>query len=56
MSKYYNIEGNKLVKQFSECPKCGPGFFMGKHSDRELCGNCGYTKFKGQKTTRGKKN
>ena len=56
MSKYYNIEGEKLVKQFTECPKCGSGYFMGKHKDREVCGNCGHTQFKGESTKRGKKN
>lgn len=25
------------------CPKCGPGFFMGIHKDRIVCGKCNYT-------------
>jgi small subunit ribosomal protein S27Ae len=55
MSKYYNVEGNKVVKKFNECPECGQGFFLAKHSDRESCGNCGYTKFEGKKGRKGKK-
>lgn len=39
---YYTIEGDKLVRTHKECPKCGPGYFMAKHSDRQSCGHCGY--------------
>lgn len=39
--KYY--EAGKRKNKF--CPKCGVGFFMAKHADRETCGNCGYTEF-----------
>lgn len=55
MSKYYSVEGDKVVKNFTECPKCGPGFFMAKHSDRESCGNCGFTNFNDKKSKKGKK-
>jgi len=33
-------DGGKLKGKF--CPKCGPGVFMGKHKDRNVCGKCGY--------------
>ena len=55
MSKYYSVEGEKVVKKFNECPQCGPGFFMAKHKNRESCGNCGYTEFEGKKGRKGKK-
>jgi len=62
-SKYYKIEGDKLVRTHRACPKCGPSTFMGDHYDRWSCGRCGYTTFKrkgkpgkatgpGRKTTR----
>ncbi len=42
---YYTVEDGKLVRNHKECPKCGPGTFMAKHSDRQACGKCGYTEF-----------
>ncbi len=24
------------------CPKCGPGFLLGSHKDRLVCGKCQY--------------
>ena len=45
----YKIEGNRLVRQRRNCPKCGDGVFLGEHKDRLSCGNCGYTEFKGKK-------
>ncbi len=41
-SKYYKIEGDKLVRTHKECPECGPGTFLANHSDRKSCGKCGY--------------
>ena len=55
MSKYDSVEGKTLVKKYNECPQCGTGFFMAKHSDREMCGKCGYTEFQGKKSRKGKK-
>jgi small subunit ribosomal protein S27Ae len=40
---YYQIEDGKLVRTHKSCPKCGPGVFMAKHSDRQSCGKCGYS-------------
>ena len=45
-SKYFNIEGDKLVRTHRTCPKCGIGFFLADHYDRWSCGKCGYTIFK----------
>jgi small subunit ribosomal protein S27Ae len=44
--KLYRMEGNRLVRQKRECPKCGAGVFMAQHKDRVSCGKCGYTEFK----------
>jgi len=45
-SKYFTIEGDKLVRTHRTCPKCGAGFFLADHYDRWSCGKCGYTIFK----------
>lgn len=45
-SKYYKVEGSKLVRTHRTCPKCGPGYFLADHYDRSSCGRCGYTIFK----------
>ena len=45
-SKYYKIEGDKLVRTHRTCPKCGTGFFLADHYDRWSCGRCAYTIFK----------
>jgi small subunit ribosomal protein S27Ae len=46
VSKYYKIEGEKLIRTHKTCIKCGPGYFLADHYDRWSCGNCGYTVFK----------
>ena len=38
----YKIEGDELVRAAS-CPTCGPGVFLGVHSNRKTCGKCGFT-------------
>jgi len=53
-SKYYKIEGDKLVRTHRSCPKCGPSFFLANHYDRWSCGNCGYTVFKRKGTAKSK--
>lgn len=40
--KLYKAEGNKASRANNFCPKCGPGHFMAKHKDREVCGKCNY--------------
>ena len=46
VSKYYKIEDGKLIRVNRTCPKCGPGYFLGTHYDRYVCGRCHYTVFK----------
>lgn len=41
--KYYNIEGNKVVRTHKVCPECLKGVFMAKHWDRYYCGTCHLT-------------
>ncbi|MES2155184.1 MAG: 30S ribosomal protein S27ae [bacterium] len=45
-SKFYTIEGTKLVRTHKACPKCGPGVFLAQHDNRSHCGKCGYTEKK----------
>ena len=44
----YKVEGNKIIKRALTCPKCGPGIFLAEHKDRQSCGTCHYTTFKGK--------
>ena len=41
-SKFYEVEGGKLVRTHKACPKCGPGVFLAQHKDRAHCGRCGF--------------
>ena len=38
----YSISGNSISRKNKFCPKCGPGMFLAHHSDRVVCGKCGY--------------
>jgi len=40
----YKIEGDKIIREKS-CPRCGPGVFLMKASNRLYCGKCHYTEF-----------
>lgn len=40
----YKIDGNKLIRE-KTCPRCGPGIFVTKASNRIYCGKCHYTEF-----------
>ncbi len=42
----FEISGGSLKRKSQSCPKCGPGFFMGNHKNRNACGKCGYTEMK----------
>lgn len=42
---FYKIEGDRITRTRSTCPKCGAGVFLAMHSDRVSCGRCGYTEF-----------
>jgi small subunit ribosomal protein S27Ae len=46
----FKVEGDKIVRQRKNCPKCGDGVFLADHKDRASCGKCGYTEFKTKKT------
>jgi len=43
MSEYFEIDGEKLKRNYKQCPECGEGYKMGEHDDRYHCGNCGFT-------------
>ncbi|MDP6600435.1 MAG: 30S ribosomal protein S27ae [Candidatus Woesearchaeota archaeon] len=43
--KLYQASGNKLERKNRFCSKCGQGYFLAKHKDRETCGKCGFTEF-----------
>lgn len=43
--KKYTIEGGAL-KRGSYCPRCGPGVFLAEHTNRQVCGKCGYVEMK----------
>ncbi len=47
----FKVEGDKIVRQRKNCPKCGEGVFLADHKDRVSCGKCGYTEFKGNKSS-----
>ncbi len=53
-SKYYKLEGDKLVRTHRSCPKCGPSYFLADHYDRSSCGKCGYAVFKRKGTAKSK--
>ena len=48
----WTLEGSKVIRNRTHCPKCGPGVHMAEHYDRLHCGKCGYTKFKRAKAPR----
>ncbi len=39
---FYKVSGERLERTRQNCPKCGPGVFMGEHANRVSCGKCGY--------------
>lgn len=44
----YKVQGNTLTKE-RFCPRCGPGIFLMNADNREYCGRCHYSEFKGRK-------
>ena len=46
ISRLYEVKGNSLSRKNKTCPKCGPGYFLGVHKNRDSCGKCGYTEMK----------
>tara|TARA_Y100000310_G_scaffold343533_1_gene451671 strand:- start:985 stop:1233 length:249 start_codon:yes stop_codon:yes gene_type:complete len=49
LSALYELSGDSITRKNRNCPKCGPGMFLGKHSNRQVCGKCGYTEFASKK-------
>ena len=49
ISGLYTISGEKVERKNRNCPKCGPGMFLGVHKNRVTCGNCHYTEFSSKK-------
>lgn len=43
----YKIEGDKITRE-KTCPRCGPGIFLMKASNRVYCGKCKYSEFEGK--------
>jgi len=43
--KFYKVQGDKLIRDKRDCPRCGKGTFMAEHKDRLTCGKCGFTEF-----------
>ncbi|MDR3292162.1 MAG: 30S ribosomal protein S27ae [Methanobrevibacter sp.] len=49
ISSVYQVDGDKLTRKNSFCPRCSNGVFMADHGDRYACGKCGYTEMKKSK-------
>ncbi len=45
----FKVEGDKIVSQRKNCPKCGDGLFLADHKDRARFWKCGYNEFKTKK-------
>jgi len=45
VSKYFQIDGDKLTRIKKNCSRCGKGVYMSAHKDRHTCGKCGLTEF-----------
>tara|TARA_Y100000310_G_C20387659_1_gene671240 strand:- start:81 stop:299 length:219 start_codon:yes stop_codon:yes gene_type:complete len=44
--KRYDVQGETITRKNKNCPKCGPGHFLGVHKDRVVCGKCAYMETK----------
>lgn len=42
---YYEVSGDSVNRKRKNCPRCGPGTWLGDHKGRLYCGKCGYTEF-----------
>lgn len=45
LSALYEVSGEGIKRKNRNCPKCGPGVFLGKHKDRLVCGKCTYVEY-----------
>ena len=41
----YKVEGTNLTRS-KYCQRCGSSSFLAEHSDRYVCGRCGYVEMK----------
>ena len=44
----FTVKGNSISRA-KNCPRCGPGIFLGGGQGRLHCGKCNYTEFFGEK-------
>jgi small subunit ribosomal protein S27Ae len=44
--KLYKLDDTTVQRLRKDCPRCGKGYFMAEHTDRQTCGHCGFTTFK----------
>jgi len=42
---FFQIQGDRIIRTRTSCPKCGAGVFLAQHDGRVSCGRCGYTEF-----------
>ena len=42
---YYEVSGDSVTRKRKNCPRGGPGTWLGEHKGRLYCGKCGYTEF-----------
>ena len=47
----YEVSGESAKPKNKFCPRCGSGTFLSEQKNREYCGKCGYTNFKGGQKT-----
>jgi ubiquitin-small subunit ribosomal protein S27Ae len=55
LSALYDFSGDSIKRKNRNCPKCGPGMFMARHSDRVVCGKCTYTEYNSKPVSEVKK-
>jgi ubiquitin-small subunit ribosomal protein S27Ae len=49
LSALYDISDETITRKNKTCPKCGPGIFLANHSNRVVCGKCGYVEINSKK-------
>jgi small subunit ribosomal protein S27Ae len=42
-NEYYDVSGGSVTRKRKNCPRCGPGTWLGSHRGRSYCGKCGYS-------------
>lgn len=49
MHTLYTLSGDVAKRKNRTCPKCGPGYFLGVHANRMVCGKCAYVEYTAKK-------